>query len=176
MITPWRVVIVAALIGVGAAVAVSFHAPPAAPEEQYPEAQAPPAEMAPSTQPSTFTLAVGPKHITPSGLTIIEVSEGKGAAVKPGDTVAVQYRGRLFTTGQQFDSSYDRGQPLRFTVERDSMIRGFTEGVEGMKLGGKRELVIPPELGYGAAGVGDTIPPNSTLVFDVELVDVIPAH
>jgi peptidylprolyl isomerase len=96
---------------------------------------------------------------------------GKGAAAKSGDTVSVHYVGTL-ADGTKFDSSRDRGQPFVFTLGKGQVIRGWDQGVVGMKVGGKRKLVIPPALAYGDHGMGGAIPPNSTLTFEVELMDV----
>jgi FKBP-type peptidyl-prolyl cis-trans isomerase FkpA len=107
----------------------------------------------------------------------IDVVLGSGAEAKPG-TVLVHYTGWLHDPaasdghGKKFDSSVDRGQPFEFALGRGQVIRGWDEGVAGMKVGGKRTLIIPPEMGYGARGAGGVIPPNATLVFDVELVEV----
>lgn len=95
---------------------------------------------------------------------------GTGAEATPGKTVTVNYLGTL-TDGTKFDSSYDRSQPFSFTLGGGQVIKGWDEGVAGMKVGGKRKLVIPPSLGYGSQAVS-TIPANSTLVFEVELLDV----
>lgn len=95
---------------------------------------------------------------------------GNGPAVKSGDTVSVNYIGTL-VDGTKFDSSYDRGEPISFTVGSGQLIKGFDEGVVGMQVGGKRKLTIPPELGYGAQAVGP-IPANSTIIFEVELVKI----
>jgi FKBP-type peptidyl-prolyl cis-trans isomerase len=95
---------------------------------------------------------------------------GKGKTAKTGDHVVVNYRGML-TNGTVFDESYKRGQPFDFTLGGD-VIKGWNEGIVGMKEGGKRKLVIPPDLGYGARGAGDAIPPNATLIFEVELIKV----
>jgi len=110
-----------------------------------------------------------------SGLKMTDTKVGSGAEAKPGQTAVVHYTGWLDkdgAKGQKFDSSLDRGQPFAFALGQGQVIRGWDEGVTGMKVGGKRTLVIPPELGYGARGAGGVIPPNATLIFDVELLDV----
>jgi peptidylprolyl isomerase len=107
---------------------------------------------------------------TPSGLQYRDDAVGEGQEAKAGDTVAVHYTGTL-ENGSKFDSSRDRGEPLRFPLGAGHVIKGWDEGVAGMKVGGKRTLVIPPELGYGSRGIGP-IPPNSTLIFDVELMGI----
>lgn len=106
----------------------------------------------------------------PQGLGVTDTRLGTGAAVQDGDTVTVNYTGMLLN-GTKFDSSYDRGQPFTFTVGAGQVIKGWELGLVGMKVGGARRLVIPPELGYGAASVGP-IPANSTLVFDIELLGI----
>ena len=108
---------------------------------------------------------------TPSGLVIEEVVVGSGAEAVAGQQVFVHYTGWL-TNGSKFDSSKDRGQPFDFPLGRRHVISGWDEGVQGMKVGGTRKLTIPPELGYGARGAGGVIPPNATLVFEVELLDI----
>ena len=108
---------------------------------------------------------------TDSGLQYDELQVGEGAEATPGKTVTVHYTGWL-TDGKKFDSSKDRNDPFAFVLGGGMVIRGWDEGVAGMKVGGKRKLVIPPELGYGARGAGGVIPPNATLVFEVELLDV----
>ena len=108
----------------------------------------------------------------PGGLVVAEVREGEGAVATKGKTVSVHYTGRL-PDGTKFDSSYDRGQPIDFPLGTGVVIKGWDQGIEGMKVGGKRKLTIPPELAYGARGTpGGPIPPNATLVFDVELTAV----
>lgn len=102
---------------------------------------------------------------------IEDLELGEGTTAKLGDTVQVHYDGTL-TDGKTFDSSRKRGQPFSFTLGRGQVIRGWDVGVAGMKVGGKRRLTIPPEEGYGSRGAGEVIPPNATLVFEVELLDV----
>ena len=107
---------------------------------------------------------------TASGLNITDLVVGDGAEATPGQKVSVNYRGSL-SNGKEFDSSYGRG-PFSFPLGAGQVIKGWDEGVAGMKVGGKRELVIPPELGYGSRGAGGVIPPNATLIFQVELLEV----
>ncbi|MBJ7502804.1 MAG: FKBP-type peptidyl-prolyl cis-trans isomerase [Polynucleobacter sp.] len=108
----------------------------------------------------------------------IDVLVGTGADATPGSNVSVHYTGWLYdpsapnNKGKKFDSSLDRGQPFGFPLGGGRVIRGWDEGVAGMKVGGKRTLIIPPEMGYGANGAGGVIPPNATLLFDVELLGV----
>lgn len=104
-------------------------------------------------------------------LQIEDLVEGKGAVAKQGKTVTVHYTGWL-TNGKKFDSSKDRNKPFKFKLGARQVIRGWDKGVQNMKVGGKRKLTIPPDMGYGAQGSGDVIPPNATLVFEVELLNV----
>ena len=108
---------------------------------------------------------------TPSGLQYIDEKVGDGAAPQKGKRVTVHYTGTL-TDGKKFDSSRDRGQPFKFVIGVGQVIAGWDEGVMSMKVGGKRKLIIPANLGYGARGAGGVIPPNAELVFDVELLGV----
>jgi FKBP-type peptidyl-prolyl cis-trans isomerase FkpA len=108
---------------------------------------------------------------TPSGLRYQDVALGTGTPATAGKTVSVHYTGWL-PNGEKFDSSRDRNQPFGFTLGAGQVIAGWDEGVAGMKVGGRRKLVIPPDLGYGTAGAPPDIPPGATLVFDVELLDV----
>lgn len=113
----------------------------------------------------------GQEVTTSSGLKYEDTKVGTGAEAKSGQTVAVHYTGWL-TNGTKFDSSKDRGQPFTFPLGGGRVIKGWDEGVQGMKIGGVRKLTIPASLGYGAQGAGGVIPPNATLVFEVDLLDV----
>jgi FKBP-type peptidyl-prolyl cis-trans isomerase len=108
---------------------------------------------------------------TDSGLKYEDLKEGTGDAAKKGDTVEVHYTGWL-KDGTKFDSSLDRKQPFSFKLGAGEVIKGWDEGVAGMKVGGKRKLIIPPELGYGKKGAGKAIPPDSELTFEVELLKI----
>jgi peptidylprolyl isomerase len=118
---------------------------------------------------------VGKAMTTPSGLQITDTKIGTGATPKPGQICVMHYTGWLYeggAKGQKFDSSLDRGTPFEFPIGKQRVIAGWDEGVASMKVGGQRTLIIPPALGYGARGAGGVIPPNATLIFEVELLDV----
>jgi len=126
--------------------------------------------IAPST---ALAQAAGTTVTTPSGLKITDTVVGTGATPKPGQICVMHYTGWLYQNGakgQKFDSSVDRGTPFEFPIGQRRVIAGWDEGVATMKVGGKRTLIIPPELGYGPRGAGGVIPPNATLIFDVELL------
>ena len=126
----------------------------------------------PNTNAPTKVTGDGVK--TESGLQYWDIRVGTGAVAKSGDKVKVHYTGWL-TTGKKFDSSVDANSPLDFTIDAGDVIKGWDEGVTGMKVGGKRQLRIPPDLGYGASGTpGGPIPPNATLIFDIRLLAVTP--
>jgi len=108
----------------------------------------------------------------PADLVIIDVTEGDGAEATSGSTVSVHYVGVAHSTGEEFDASYNRGTPLQFRIGVGQVIQGWDEGVEGMKVGGRRQLVIPPHLGYGDRGAGRVIKPGETLIFVVDLLEV----
>ncbi len=132
--------------------------------------------MAPDSNQADASALGGPMsaekaQILASGLRVTDIEVGSGPEAVAGQTVVVHYRGTL-ENGKQFDASYDRGKPFTFPLGRGQVIKGWDEGVQGMKVGGKRKLVIPPELGYGTRGAGGVIPPNATLIFEVELLDI----
>ncbi len=117
----------------------------------------------------------GKTMTTASGLTIADTKVGTGTEARPGNTCVMHYTGWLYENGakgEKFDSSLDRGEPFEFGLGQGQVIKGWDEGVAGMKVGGKRTLIIPPQLGYGSRGAGGVIPPNATLLFDVELLNV----
>jgi FKBP-type peptidyl-prolyl cis-trans isomerase len=122
-----------------------------------------------SGEPAGGKAAGGKTVTTPSGLQYIDLLEGTGRQAELGDTATVHYTGWL-ADGTKFDSSVDRKEPFSFRVGAGQVIKGWDEGVSSMKIGGKRKLIIPPQLGYGARGAGGVIPPNATLTFDVELL------
>jgi peptidylprolyl isomerase len=120
------------------------------------------------TKPTKVWVPNGPP---PKKLVIKDLEEGSGPEAKPGDEITVQYVGINYKTGKQFEASWDRGEPLAFALGQGLVVEGWEKGIPGMKPGGRRELIIPPELGYGYSRVGG-IPPGSTLVFVVDLVSV----
>jgi FKBP-type peptidyl-prolyl cis-trans isomerase len=120
---------------------------------------------------SAPTKVTGDAVKTASGLQYWDITVGTGVEAKQGSHVKVHYTGWL-TSGKKFDSSVDAGQPFEFTIGRGDVIKGWEEGVAGMKVGGKRQLRIPPELGYGASGYPGVIPANATLIFDIQLLGV----
>lgn len=113
-----------------------------------------------------------PKGASPKQLETKELEEGSGAEAKAGDKVNVQYVGVDYKNGKEFDSSWSRNEPFSFTLGAGEVIPGWDQGVEGMKVGGRRELIIPPELAYGEAGAPPAIGPNETLVFVIDLLEV----
>lgn len=115
-----------------------------------------------------------PEGDPPTELVVEDLTVGDGAEAKAGDQVTVNYVGVDFESGEEFDSSYDTGQPFPFKLGGGEVIRGWDQGVEGMKVGGRRQLVIPPDLAYGAQGQPPTIGPDATLVFVIDLLDVQP--
>ncbi len=126
---------------------------------------------------AAITVPNGPTVELPSGpapthLVVKDLKTGNGAEAKSGDQVSVQYIGVLYDNGSKFDSSYDHGQPFSFKLGGGQVIPGWDQGVAGMKAGGRRELIIPPDLAYGAQGQPPTIPANATLVFVIDLVSV----
>lgn len=138
------------------------------------EAAAPSSAAAPADSACEALTSVPADSMTAtgSGLRYLQLAEGQGRTASAGDTVAVHYTGCL-TDGTKFDSSRDRGRPIRFVVGTGEVIQGWDEGLQGMRVGGKRILRIPPELAYGSRG-GGPIPPNATLLFRVELMEVAP--
>ncbi len=132
------------------------------------EEAAAPTEAESSKNKTKPTVAV-PKGAPPKSLETKDLEEGTGATAKAGDRVSVNYVGVNYKSGKEFDASWDRGEPFTFTLGAGEVIPGWDQGVEGMKVGGRRELIIPPELGYGSAGAPPAIPPNETLVFVVDL-------
>ena len=133
------------------------------------------AASAAAATPFSLAFAQGNIVTMPDGLKIIDVKPGTGASPKTGQTCVMHYTGWLYENGQKgkkFDSSVDRNEPFEFPIGQHHVIAGWDEGVATMNVGGKRTLIIPPELGYGARGAGGLIPPNATLIFDVELLGV----
>lgn len=119
--------------------------------------------------------ALMPETVTTTGLMMIDTKPGSGASPEKGQTCVVHYTGWFYRDGgrgEKFDSSVDRGRPFEFELGKGMVISGWEEGVSTMKTGGKRTLIIPPELAYGPSGAGGVIPPHATLIFDIELLDV----
>ena len=135
-------------------------------------AQKPKVRVVPNTKAPSKVTGEGTK--TDSGLQYWEIRVGTGQVAKDGDHVKVHYTGWL-TTGKKFDSSVDAHSPFDFTIGKGEVIKGWDEGIAGMKVGGKRQLRIPPELAYGAEGSPPVIPANATLIFDVQLLSIAPA-
>ncbi|HSP53980.1 MAG TPA: FKBP-type peptidyl-prolyl cis-trans isomerase, partial [Dehalococcoidia bacterium] len=125
-----------------------------------------------TTAPDKPPAVEGEEITTPSGLKYIDIEQGTGVTPAAGQRVSVHYTGWLQSDGTKFDSSVDRGQPFEFTLGQGNVIAGWDEGLATMKVGGKRRLIVPPDLAYGAEGVAPAIPPNATLIFDVQLLDV----
>ena len=130
----------------------------------------PQATMTPT--PTAEATASANVKILDGGLKIEDVKVGTGPEVKSGDTIKIHYNG-TFEDGKKFDSSYDRGQPFETQIGVGRVIEGWDKGVPGMKVGGKRKLIIPGNLGYGPQGMPGAIPPNATLLFDVELIEIV---
>jgi len=126
---------------------------------------------APATDTSQKPVIKVPKRKAPKKLVVKDLVNGKGAAAKAGDTIRVQYVGANYADGKQFDASWDRGQPFQFQLGAGMVIPGWDKGIAGMKVGGRRELIIPPKLAYGPAGSGP-IGPNETLIFVVDLQQI----
>jgi peptidylprolyl isomerase len=154
---------------------VTVAAPPPNTPAPAPAATNAPATNAPPAAPVEIDKETGkPVVTTPSGLKYVDIVEGTGPLVKQGDHVAVKYVGKLLD-GTTFDASANHpemGPTFNYTQGVTSLIPGWTEGTSTMKVGGKRKLIIPPQLGYGLQGAGDAIPPNATLIFEIELVSI----
>jgi peptidylprolyl isomerase len=123
---------------------------------------------------STKPVVESPGGEPPGAFLVEDIVVGKGREAKQGDTVEVQYVGIDYETGEQFDASWDRGEPFEFSLGGGEVIAGWDQGVEGMKVGGRRELVIPPDLAYGPSGQPPDIAPNATLIFVIDLLGVQP--
>ena len=144
--------------------------PAASPTASAPSATSPPPETTDTASKPKVTVPSGP---APEKLVIKDLTPGSGKAAKAGDMVTVQYVGVLYENGKQFDASWDRNEPFSFPLGQGQVIPGWDQGVVGMKPGGRRELIIPAELAYGAQGTPDgSIPPNSPLVFVIDLVSL----
>ena len=159
-------VVIIIVIGIVALLSKKPAATPSFPSDSSSATAQPSAALGPSSSP--ITNSTSPAM---SQLKIEDLKVGTGSAVKSGDTIEINYLGTL-ENGQKFDSSYDRGQAFETQIGVGRVIKGWDEGVLGMKVGGKRRLTIPSELGYGSQGAGGVIPPNATLIFEVELVAI----
>ena len=138
---------------------------------------APPASESAAAEQEPASSGEKPKVAVPDGappkqLEIRDIEEGTGAAAKAGDSLTMDYVGVSYSTKKEFDSSFSAGQPFEFTLGQGAVIAGWDEGIEGMKAGGRRELIIPPDMGYGAQGSPPNIKPNETLVFVVDLLAI----
>jgi peptidylprolyl isomerase len=129
------------------------------------------ASESPGSAEKTKPTVTVPKGAPPKKLEIKDIEEGTGAEAKAGDEVTVQYVGVNYKNGKEFDASWDRGEPFTFQLGAGMVIPGWDQGVEGMKVGGRRELIIPPELGYGPEGSPPAIGPNETLIFVIDLLE-----
>jgi FKBP-type peptidyl-prolyl cis-trans isomerase len=127
----------------------------------------------PSPAPTAAAAATAPTARFIDDLKIVDLVEGRGPGVVSGDILVVNYVGKL-QDGTKFDSTFDRGQPMQFTIGRGDVIEGWDKGIVGMKVGGKRQITIPPDYAYGDAGVPPSIPPKATLVFEVDLLEIRP--
>ena len=125
-----------------------------------------------STETPTKPEVEVPSGPPPDELVVEDLEEGDGAEAQAGDTLTVHYVGVIYDSGEEFDSSYERGQPIDFVLGTGGVIPGWDQGLEGMKEGGRRQLVIPPDLAYGKAGDPPDIPPDATLIFVIDLISV----
>jgi peptidylprolyl isomerase len=147
--------------------------PPAASTQTQAESTGTTTAAAPSLKDTSQKPVIEkPTGPVPRKLKVHDIVKGKGPAAKPGDELTVQYVGVTFSTGEQFDASWDSGQPFSFQLGNHQVIEGWDKGLKGMRKGGRRELTIPPQLAYGAQGSPPAIGPNETLVFVVDLVDL----
>jgi peptidylprolyl isomerase len=156
----------AALAGCGGDDDQSARTASSPPTETQTQTTATSADIEDTSQKPQIEKPTGP---VPRRLKREDIVKGKGAAAKPGDDLTVHYVGVTFSTGEQFDASWDGGQPVTFQLAKGQLIEGWVQGMKGMKVGGRRKLVIPPELGYGEQGSPPAIPPNETLVFVIDL-------
>ena len=129
-------------------------------------------ETTAASPPTTKPVVKPPKGAPPKQLEVKDLVEGEGDGAVAGDSVSVDYVGVNYKSGKEFDSSWSRNEPFTFTLGAGEVIPGWDQGVEGMKIGGRRELIIPPELAYGSAGNPPAIPPNETLIFVVDLREI----